>query len=316
LVGSWEEWEEYPLEVAESMGGMVGDDFLVVSGFEGEWTDVTRSVYSYNTKDPNAKWQKMDDVPVTGFTHAAFAIVGKIIYICGMYVGGTPGPDSKICLKYNHAASAGSKWSFLPELPDGRGGGGMNHIKESNSLVFSIGSTRRSGETIDYKTTWELDLDDLTTGWVKRADCLYTGNHVSHVTAYHKGKPHYYWAGGQIEQEEESGNHNDLVEWDQATKTWIRRANMKKSRGHASSSTIAYGCGFLIIGGAVNTGSKTTDISWYNIETDTWSKVGDLKSSINTPVCDIVRNLNGSDWIYCQTGHVSGTYNWKSKITL
>jgi N-acetylneuraminic acid mutarotase len=315
LVGIWEDWEVYPISVAESMGGVIGDDFCVFSGFSGTWTQVTKSVYCYDTKNPIAKWQKRDDVPVPGFTHAAFAIDGMIVYICGAYVGGTPGPDSKICLKYNHAAASGLQFTFLPEMPDGRGGGGLNHIKETNSLVYSIGATRR-GNTVDQVTTWEMDLDDLNAGWTQRADCLYKGNHVSHVTAYYKGKPHYFWAGGQLEQQESSGNVDDLVEWDQATKTWIRRADMTLARGHASSSTIEYGCGFLMMGGAINTGTKTTDISFFNIETGQWTKVGDLKNKINTPVCDIVRNLNGSDWIYCQTGSVSGKYNYKSRITL
>jgi N-acetylneuraminic acid mutarotase len=317
LVGIWEKWLPYPIKIAESMGGLIGDDFCVISGFANAWTQVTKANYCYNTTDPLAKWRKMDDVPVTGFTHASFATVGKIMYICGSYVGGTPGPDSKICLKYNHAIAPGSglQWSFLPELPEGRGGGGMNHIKETNSLVYSIGATRR-GKTIDYTTTWELFLDNLAGGWIKRADCPYKANHVSHVTAYLQGKPHYYWAGGQIAQEEDSGNQDDLVEWDQATKTWIRRADMPLPRGHASSSTIPYGCGFLMIGGAINTGTKTTNIAWYNIETDKWHSIGDLKNKINTPVCDVVKNLNGTDWIYCQTGSVSGDYTWKSKITL
>jgi N-acetylneuraminic acid mutarotase len=272
-------------------------------------------VYAYNTKDPSAKWREMDEVPVPGFSHASYAVDKTIMYVCGAYVGPTPGPDSRICLKYNHNAPKGQQWSRLPDMPESRGGGGLNHIKETNSLLYSGGATRR-GMTIDYNTTFELDLDNLSAGWVYRQPLPYKGNHLSHVTAYYQNKPRYYWAGGQIAQEEAYGNQKDLFEWDQASKTWIRRADMPLPRGHASSSTIAYGCGFIMIGGAVNGNDKTTNISYYAINTNTWIKIGDLPLKMNTPVCDIVRNVAGSDWVYCQTGPVSVSFSWKRRISL
>jgi hypothetical protein len=102
--------------------------------------------------------------------------------------------------------------------------------------------------------------------------------------------------------------------------SWIRRKNMTFARGHASASTIAYGCGFLMIGGAINSGVSGTEqtaiISYYGIDTDTWTDIGVLPKKINTPVCVIVPNVAGSDWVYCQTGSVSGSFSWKRKISL
>jgi N-acetylneuraminic acid mutarotase len=298
------------------MGALVGDDITLVSGFSGSFNSVTKKVYAYNTRDPNAKWREMDDVPVPGFSHAAFAVDKTILYTCGAYVGGTPGPDSPICLRYNSAAPRGQQWSRLPDMPISRGGGGLNHIKETNSLVYSAGATRRDGVTIDYTTTVELDLDNVSAGWTYRQDIPYKGNHLSHVTAYHQGRARYYWAGGQLEQQEKFGNQNDLVEWDQASKTWIKRADMTLARGHASTSTIPYGCGFLMIGGAINTGDKTPNIAYYGIDTDKWTSIGELPKKMNTPVCVIVRNVENSDWVYCQAGPVNGEFSWKRKISL
>jgi N-acetylneuraminic acid mutarotase len=315
-VGDWERWAKYPISVAESMGALVGDDFIIVSGFAGAFTNVTTQVYAYNTRILNSVWRQLDDVPVPGFTHAAYAVAGLKMYICGAYVGPTPGPDSKICLKFTPTAPSGQQWSFLPEMTASRGGGGLNHIKETNSIIYSAGATRRNGKTIDYNTTYELYLDNPAGGWIRRADIPYKGNHASHVTAYYQGKPRYYWAGGQLQQNESLGNQNDLVEWDQDTKTWIRRAYMPLPRGHASSSTVAYGCGFLMIGGAINTGTKTPDISYYGVDSDTWTKIGDLTQKMNTPVCDIIRNLNNSDWVYCQSGPVNSTFNWRRRISV
>jgi hypothetical protein len=316
-VGDWESWERYPIPVAESMGALIGDDFVIVSGFSGTFNNVTTRVFAFDTKNATAKWREMDAVPVTGFTHAGYAVNGSVLYICGSYVGGVNViQDGPICLKYTHTAPLGSQWSFLPSLPDGRGGGGFFHIKETNSLLYAAGATRR-GITIDQNTTWELFLDNLSAGWVTRAPTLYRGNHISHVTVFYNGRYRYYIAGGQLQQRESSSNQPDLLEWDQANMAWIRRANMTLPRGHASSSTLPYGCGFMMMGGAINTGTTTSDISYYAIDTDTWTKIGDLPRSLNTPVCDIVRNLNGSDWVYCNTGPVStNNFNTRRRISL
>ena len=306
----------YPLKIAEASGGLIGDDFVVVSGFTGNWDAVTQKVYAYNTRDPLATWREMDDVPVQGFSHAAFAVDGLTMYICGAYVGPNPGPDSKVCLKFTPAAPKGQQWVRLPDMPGGRGGGGMNHIKETNSLVFATGATRSGWHTVDYNTTFELQLDNLAAGWSLRQDIPYKGNHVSHVAAYYQGQPRYYWLGGQLTGNEGNGNQKDLVEWDQATKTWIRRADMNLARGHASTSTVAYGCGFIMAGGAINGDTQTADISYYGIDTNSWTSIGQLPNSITTPACDIVRNVTGSDWIYCQTGFVWGFFNKKIRISL
>jgi hypothetical protein len=298
------------------MGAMIGDDFVIVSGFSETFDNVTQQVFAFDTRNATPQWREMDPVPVPGFTHAGYAVDGSVLYICGAYIGGVNViRDGSTCLKYTHTSPTGSQWSFLPSLPDGRGGGGFFHIKESNSLLYATGATRR-GATIDQTTTWELFIDNLSEGWITRAPTLYKANHISHVTVFYEGRYRYYIAGGQLEQEEYTGNQPDLIEWDQASKTWIRRANMILPRGHASASTLPYGCGFMMIGGAINTGWSTSDISFYSIETDTWTKIGDLPRSLNTPVCDIVRNLNDSDWLYCITGNVgSRDFHTRRRIT-
>ena len=157
----------------EGLGAMIGKDFVGVSGFTGNFQTVTKKVYAFDTTDSNAKWREMDEVPVpVGFSHAAFAVVDEsIMYICGAYVGPTPGPHSDVCLKYEHKNSPGKQFSFLPKLPEGRGGGGMVHMKSSNSLLYATGATRPSGGTTsDHSDVWELTLDNTAAGWQKRPD--------------------------------------------------------------------------------------------------------------------------------------------------
>jgi N-acetylneuraminic acid mutarotase len=319
LVGDWERWEEYPISVAESMGSIIGNDFVIVSGFSGNFNSVTKKVFAIDVKNVSAKWREMDEVPVQGFHHAAFAVDGLVMYICGAYSGGLSIlKDSPVCLKYNHTAPPGLQWSRLPDLPEGRGGGGMNLIVETNSLVYATGATRPP--TVDHNTTWELFLNNITAGWFRRADIPYQGNHISHVTVNYQGRSRYYYLGGQKDSKEAQGNLNDLFEWDQGNKSWIRRMNLPFPRGHTSASTVAYGCGFLSMGGAINSATSSTvqtaNITYYGVDTDSWSLIGNLPKEINTPVCVIVRNVSASDWIYCQTGNVGGSFPWKRRISL
>jgi hypothetical protein len=317
LIGSWEKWTSYPLPIAESLGAMIGDDFVVVSGYTGNWGQVTKKVYAYNVKDPAAIWREMDDVPVDiGFSHAAFAVDGMVMYICGGYIGATPGPHTDKCLKYYHTNEKGKQFEFLPNLPEGRGGGGLFYMKSSNSLLFSLGAIRPAGNAFDQRNTWELSLDNLGAGWQDRQDIPYEGNHVSHVTANYEGKQRHFMLGGQERSSEGDGNLDDNFEWDNINKTWIRQTSMPFARGHASSSTIPYGCGFIIIAGAVNGGTQTKDISYFGLDTNSWSRVGDLVEKINTPVCDIVRFGPGDDWIYCNTGSIAFKWAWRCRITL
>jgi len=73
------------------------------------------------------------------------------------------------------------------------------------------------------------------------------------------------------------------------------------TRGHASSSTLAYGCGLLIMAGSTNEFGKTSDISYYSIPDNEWTKLGDLPASPNTPVCVVYTDPSSVDWLHCES---------------
>jgi N-acetylneuraminic acid mutarotase len=76
---------------AEAQGAIIGDDYLVVSGFTMGYNNATAKNYALRLRDPAAQWRAMDDLPVTaGITHGAFAVVGLKLYMCGGYLGGHP----------------------------------------------------------------------------------------------------------------------------------------------------------------------------------------------------------------------------------
>lgn len=80
------------MEVAEAQGGMIGHDFLVVSGFYQDWPVVTKKVHMLDTSVPSAGWVPMDDVIYSdGVTHAMHVVVGNLFYLCGGWVEGHPG---------------------------------------------------------------------------------------------------------------------------------------------------------------------------------------------------------------------------------
>jgi len=203
------------------------------------------------------------------------------------------GPHTDVCLKFDISASSGSQWSFLPSLPEGRAGGGMVYDSPSHALIFSGGAERPepgNPDSIDYRHTWMLSLDDTASGWVAKTDLPFDSNHVSFATVndVSSGLEHHLFLGGQVGENEHTGNIDENFEYVAATDTWVVKTSMPFTRGHASSSTRPIGCGLIIAGGSSNevTGSKTPDISFYDYSTDIWTKVGDLpwNLGINTPV--------------------------------
>jgi len=231
---------------------VIGNELLIVSGFVNSWAEVTKAVYKLDTTDPNAQWEQQDDIiSQLGISHAGFAAVGQLFYICGGYMGPNPGPSVDGCFVFDNTVSPGgeNQWSTLPSLPDTRGGGGLLYIEEANSLLWAGGSTREGWSVTDYGTSWLLDLDNLGqpgAGWIQTATKPFASNHLAFTTAKDGlGKKRYYVMGGQLKGDEGSSELNDLVEFvynPNGVDEWIYRADMPIPRGHASSSTKAYGC--------------------------------------------------------------------------
>ena len=300
---------------------MIGKDFVLVSGFSGGWGFATPKVYALDTSDPNANWRPMDDLPVySGITHGAFVVVGNKYYMCGGYLGGHPGPHIKTCLVYDHSIQPGSgQWSLLPDLPQGRAGGGLLYDTITNSLIFSAGAERPdpgNPHAEDYQHTWMLNLGNTGAGWEVKMDIPFLSNHMSYATVLDaQGKQRHICVGGQVGENEQTGNIADNYEYDVQNNVWIKLKDMPFTRGHASSSTRAMGWGYWIAAGSTNNESrkqKTKDISFYDITTDTWTKIGDLPKAINTPVCDISPDM----YMYCQGGYTNNIFSFRRKMAL
>ena len=317
-IGYWEGSKQYPITVAEAQGTMIGDDFVIMSGFKNGYINVTAETYALNMSDPAANWRRMDDMPVAlGITHVGFALIGKKAYRCGGYLGGSIGQHTDICLTYDHSKQPGTgQWSVFASLPDGgRSGGGMVYDSKRNALVYSGGATRpMSGNlfSVDHRDTWMYSFGNISAGWVRKADMPFSGNHISFVTATDAtGKERHFFVGGQLGPDEEHGNTNENYEYDAQNDIWIQRQPMPFTRGHAAASTRPIGCGFVVAGGITNEFGMTADVSYYDIPTATWTSIGSLSNSINTPVC-VIRG----GYMHCETGWSNGIFSWKRQFTL
>jgi len=134
----------------------------------------------------------------------------------------------------------------------------MVYIEEANSLLYAGGAKRSGWSVTDKNDAWLLDLDNTSAGWVATTDIPIASNHLSFVKAKDgSGAWRYYFMGGQKKSAEGSSEIADLYEFiykANGADQWIKRADMPIPRGHASSSTHRYGCGFIIAGGTENPG--------------------------------------------------------------
>jgi len=314
----------YPLGVGEAQGGMIGKDFVITSGFYNTVKVATPQTWAIDTSDPSATWRRQDDMPITlGVTHCATVIIGTKIYLLGGYLGGNLGTDGvgqevDDVLVYDHSKPTGEQWSRLPNLPAGRAGGGAFYDSNANAILFGTGAVRpKSGSrfAVDYDDTWMYSFNNPGAGWVQKASTIFKANHMQFVTAIDpNGAERHYFVGGQEGEDEANGNIGDLAEYNFEANQWTKRADMPIPRSHATSSTRAYGCGFLIITGTTNGASRTPDVSYYEPATDTWTKIGDVPGNgLNTPVCDI-NTVDGQDWLFCETGWVATDWSYKMRI--
>ena len=123
------------------------------------------------------------------------------------------------------------------------------------------------------------------------------------------GKQRLFFLGGQVGENEWTGNVKDNYEWNVNSESWIKRQDMPFTRDHAGSSTVAIGCGFIVAGGSTNEFGKTKDISYYDIPTDTWTMIGELPNAINTPVC-----AYGDGQLFCESGWTQGNFSYRRQI--
>lgn len=291
---TWQKFgPEFPLNSPEAQSDFVGNDLVSFGGFNWNFKAVTNLTYARDISVTNQPWRRMEDMPVTiGITHAATVVIGMKIYMCGGYAGPPPGPHVAHCFIYDHSKAPGTgQWSSFPSIPNnGTAGGGMIYDTTRNALYYSGGAQRPkpgSRLAIDQNNTWKFSFDDPASGWVASTPITYKANHQSYVTVQYQGLERHFFAGGQLGENELNGNAANTFEFIASTETWVRRASIPYGRSHTTTSTRAYGCGFIMAGGAINSFTnvlnRTNDIHYYHIPSDNWTYIASLPKRSATP---------------------------------
>jgi hypothetical protein len=298
----WENAPSNPFTAAEPHGMMIGNDLVFFGGFYDNFQATRNETYARRVTDVNnnSTWRKMTALPhPVGITHTPSVAVGSKVYMCGGYIGGTPGPETPNCYVYDHSKFRGTgQWSRFRSLPgNGTGGAGIIYDKTTNALFYVGGANRPKPRvlfSIDTNKVWKYSLSNPALGWVESTPIPYFGNHISYVTARDdRGAQRHYFLGGQIGENEVFGNLADVFEFNAVEERWIRQASMPFGRSHSTASTRPIGCGFIVAGGAINDVNvpgkriSTSDISYYDIPTNTWTSIGNLSWSMVTPLVDI-----------------------------
>jgi len=164
------------------------------------------------------------------------------------------------------------KWSKLPSLPLTLFGGSVVYEESTNQLIHSFGAY--TGKFADSYDTWVLDLDNINDGLIEKKSTTFPGNYLAMTNAQDQfGKKCNFFMGGQKGGNESLGNQVHIVDYIPSEDRWEARADMPIAHGHASWSAEPISCGFILMGGTINAKprTRTTDISYYDIASDTWT---------------------------------------------
>jgi N-acetylneuraminic acid mutarotase len=292
------DWErippDYPIEAAEVQAAIIGTDLFIFGGFVNDFANVTTASFSRNINAINSTWREMDEMPVAiGITHAAVVVIGMKLYMCGGYSGKRPGSHVPNCFIYDHSVAPGDgQWSAFTNLPnEGSAGGGMIYDSTKRMLYYAGGGQRsapNSLDTTDVTDTWKISIDAPSNGWKRSTPFPYRANHLSSVTTRSfSGQERHFFVGGQLGENELTGNVGDLYEFLPSTETWVRLASLPSPRSHTAISTHAIGCGFIMAGGTLNSSTekknRTSEILYYDIPANQWATIGQLPSRGATP---------------------------------
>jgi len=138
--------------------------------------------------------------------------------------------------------------------------------------IYAIGGMSLLGNAY---STVEM-YDPVADTWTKKADMpTARGRGVS--TSVVNGK--IYAIGGMLSRTEGiywTRGSSAVEEYDPATDTWTRKANMPMERGYHSSSVV--NGKIYVVGGQVHTDkwAMCTTVEEYDPATDTWSTIADM----------------------------------------
>jgi N-acetylneuraminic acid mutarotase len=275
---TWTSGATAPLGRYEGLSTAVDGRLYVFGGFYTTGSiDATDRCDAY---DPATNsWMRLASLPEP-ITHTALAYDGRgYLYLAGGFVGTHPGPITDHVWRYHIASNT---WSAGPALPSPRGAGML--VCRGRTLHFFGGAARITGTTVqDFAEHLTLDLDAPAPAWVQRAPLPNPRNHLGGAVL--NGK--VYAIGGQLLDNEATGNQADVHEYDPATDTWTTKASMPRPLSHISATVLPLNNRLIVVSGVTNATGAVANIVEFDPVANVWREITPLPAPRHSPMAGL-----------------------------
>jgi RNA polymerase sigma factor (sigma-70 family) len=274
-----------------AIGGMIGVDIN------------TQKVEEYNPVSD--KWTRKADMPTLRNSFAAAVVNGKIYAIGGV---NTNTCDLSVVEEYDPTTD---KWEKKADMPTSRLGISASVV---NGKIFAIGGHACGGNILQ---TVE-EYDPVSDTWTKKVNMPTKRVHLS--TSVVNGKIYAIGGGNQSNGNTNYDGLSVVEEYEPATDTWTKRANMPTARWSLSTSVVDDKI-YTIGGGhkqipydVVEEYDPSTD-TWTNRTKMTMTRGGLATSTVNGKIYAIGGN-NGNflPTVEEYTPEISESINFKGKL--
>ena len=280
-LGTWQSVAPVPNNHIEGASAVANDELYIFTGFFQEIAGVLQPTSTVDIYNPTTDtWRAGSPSPFVG-SHVQSASNGDFIYLVGGFVGPDPGAPTNAVWQYNTLLD---NWTALPNLPEARASGGV--VIHDNYLHYISGLD--ASRTADQPDHWILDLSNPI-NWIPLANLPQPRNHFQAVQI----DQYIYAVGGQFGHD---GGPVDLAlvhAFNTETSVWEQRANTFGSpRSHAEPATFVLFDRIIVVGGRdIGSGQDTMDsIIMYNPQTDTWSQLGTIPTSLIGATANVINN--------------------------
>jgi N-acetylneuraminic acid mutarotase len=300
-----QDWEPLPNGLVpriEAQSAVVNNKLYVFSGFFNGQLHVTETNEVYDPATDT--WQYLAPLPHPG-THFGIEVVDNTIWLAGGFLGNNPGHPTNLIQIYDIASNT---WRMGPAFPVARSAGAL--IKYGNNLHYFGGLLPdRNTDTGDH---YVLNLNDTASGWTLLAPMPEPRNHHSAAVIGSK----IYAIGGQREHDRASRRDLTFVhEYNPATDTWRRVADMPVPRSHFEPGTTVHNNKVIVVGGRINDNPYTDAVTQYDPASDTWEELATIPVAMLAPVGKVINNTLFVSHGRSSRGPEAKAWSWAFPVT-
>lgn len=256
-VSSWQPLPDMPTPRFNLSAVAVNDKLYAIGGAEHDPNNRTISFPANEQFDPaKNRWIVKHDMPTARFSLGVSAEHGKIYAL-----GGHKGQASYSAVEEYNAAS--DKWENRIDMPTPRTAFATAVVK---GKLYVIGGTAMGVP----KLAVIEEYDPATDKWARKRDLPNPRSSFAAAVVNDK----IYVFGGRLSGDEYQQEHSPMLEeYDPATDTWTRKADIPTPRFQLAGA--ALNGKIYAIGGRTQAGPSTL-VEQYDPQTDKWTRAPDL----------------------------------------